>query len=163
MLESHLQLMFKRKTGFVGSKTLNFNIKYVTSATKLNRTMDKLKPFIENIIYETIMPIMLITHKDATLFKDDPIEYIRKQQDFTETLFMPKNTVIDLLQYICSYVSAPKVKGQKKSARRPDYLFPFLHFAATNMNDYQAQIAQGAHPDWRIKEGLMCAIGHLHD
>jgi hypothetical protein len=59
-------------------------------------------------------------------------------------------------------VSAPKVKGQK-TKRKPDYLFPFLHFAATNMNDYSAQIAQGANPDWRIKEGLMCAIGHLHE
>lgn len=79
MLESHLQLMFKRKTGFVGSKTLNFNIKYVTSATKLQNTMNILKPFIDNILYETIMPIMLVTHKDVTLFNDDPIEYIRKQ------------------------------------------------------------------------------------
>lgn len=97
LLESHLQLMFKRKTGFVGSKTLNFNIKFVTASTKLQKTMDKLKPFIENILYETIIPIMLITQKDATLFHEDPIEYIRKQLDFTETLFMPKNTVIDLL------------------------------------------------------------------
>jgi hypothetical protein len=97
MLESHLQLMFKRKAGFVGSKTLNFNIKFVASATKLAKTMAKLVPFIENILYETVMPIMLVTHKDVTLFREDPIEYIRKQQDFTETLFMPKNTVIDLL------------------------------------------------------------------
>ena len=70
--------------------------------------MDILKPFMENILYETIMPIMLVTHKDVTLFNEDPIEYIRKQQDFTETLFMPKNTVIDLLIYVCSYKSAPK-------------------------------------------------------
>ena len=135
LLESHLQLMFKRKTGFVGSKTLNFNIKFVTASTKLQKTMDKLKPFIENILYETIIPIMLITQKDATLFHDDPIEYIRKQQDFTETLFMPKNTVIDLLQYVCSYISTPKVKG-KKAKRKPDYLFPFLSFAVTNMVQY---------------------------
>jgi hypothetical protein len=128
LLESHLQLMFKRKSGFVGSKTLNFNIKYVTAATKLQRTMEKLKPFIQNILYETVMPIMLVTHRDATLFHEDPIEYIRKQQDFTETLFMPKNTVIDLLQYLCSYISTPKVKGQKKQKRQPDFLFPFLGY-----------------------------------
>jgi hypothetical protein len=127
--------MFKRKTGFVGSKTLNFNIKYVSSATKLQNTMDKLKPFIENILYETIMPIMLVTHKDVTLFNEDPVEYIRKQYDFTETLFMPKNTIIDLLIYVCSYCSAAKKKGQK-GHRKPDYLFPFLNFAVSNMNQY---------------------------
>jgi len=79
MLESHLQLMFKRKTGFVGSKTLNFNIKYVSTSIKIERTMAQLKPFMESILYETIVPIMLVTHKDVTLFNDDPIEYIRKQ------------------------------------------------------------------------------------
>ena len=89
--------MFKRKTGFVGSKTLNFNIKYVSTSIKIERTMAKLKPFMDSILYETIVPIMLVTHKDVTLFNEDPIEYIRKQQDFTETLFMPKNTIIDLL------------------------------------------------------------------
>lgn len=94
--------------------------------------MTKLLPFIENILYETVMPIMLVTHKDVMLFDEDPIEYIRKQLDFTETLFMPKNTVIDLLQYICSYISTPKTKG-KKVKRKPDYLFPFLNFVVNNM------------------------------
>lgn len=63
--------------------------------------MNLLKPFVETLLYETIVPIMLVTHKDVTLLKDDPIEFIRKQFDFTETLFAPKNTVIDLLQYLC--------------------------------------------------------------
>jgi hypothetical protein len=63
--------------------------------------MDLLKPYIEAILFENIIPIMMITHKDVTLFKEDPIEYIRKQNDFTETLFSPKNTVVDLLMYLC--------------------------------------------------------------
>jgi len=54
------------------------------------------------------------------------------------------------------------VKG-KKQQRKPDYLFPFLGFAVSNMVQYQEQIVQGHSPDWRIKEGLLCAIGHLHD
>lgn len=41
--------------------------------------MTKLKPFVERLLYEVIItPIMLITHKDVSLFKEDPIEYIRK-------------------------------------------------------------------------------------
>jgi hypothetical protein len=53
---------------------------------------------------------MLITHKDISLFKEDPIEYIRKQQDFTETLFAPKNSAVDLLMYFCKYKSGKKSK-----------------------------------------------------
>jgi len=41
---------------------------------------------------------MLITEKDKSLFEEDPQEYIRKQLDFTETLYMPKHTLIDLVK-----------------------------------------------------------------
>ncbi len=78
LLESHLQLVFKRKTHYVGSKALNFSIKYLSSSTKLENTMAMLKPFVENLLFTTIIPIMLITHKDVTLFKDDAVEFIRK-------------------------------------------------------------------------------------
>jgi hypothetical protein len=66
---------------------------------------------------------MLITHKDITLFKEDPIEYIRKQFDFTETLFAPKNNAVDLLMYLCKYKT-------KKGKKQPDYLKGFLTFCA---------------------------------
>ena len=64
LCESHLQIMFKRKTHFVGSKTLNFVIKLVTSATKIPLTMTKMLPFIENILYETATPLMLMSSRD---------------------------------------------------------------------------------------------------
>lgn len=78
LLEAHLQLMFARKTNFVGSKSLNFNIKFVSAGVKIPQTMAKLKPFIENIMYETAIPIMMVSQRDQQLFNDDPIEYIRK-------------------------------------------------------------------------------------
>lgn len=78
LLESHLQMVFKRKTHFVGSKTLNFCIKYVTQSSKLPTTMSVLKPFVEKLLFDLIIPVMLVTHKDVTLFQDDPIEFIRK-------------------------------------------------------------------------------------
>jgi len=56
--------MFKRKTHFVGSKTLNFVIKLVSSATKVPLTMSKMIPFIENILYETAIPLMLMSARD---------------------------------------------------------------------------------------------------
>ena len=49
--------------------------------------MEYLKPHMENILYNTIVPIMLITEKDLAQFESDPIEFIRNQYDFTETLF----------------------------------------------------------------------------
>ena len=61
LLETHLTLMFARKTSFVGSKCLNFNIKFVSASVKIPMTMAILKPFIESILYETAIPIMMAT------------------------------------------------------------------------------------------------------
>lgn len=51
LLESHLKILFDRHTKFVGSKCLNFVIKFISQATKIKCTMTRLKPFIENILY----------------------------------------------------------------------------------------------------------------
>jgi hypothetical protein len=60
--------MFSRKTNFVGSKCLNFNIKLVSSSLKIEETMAKLKPYIDNILYDMVIPIMMVTHRDISLF-----------------------------------------------------------------------------------------------
>ena len=56
--------MFKKKTHFVGSKTVNFVIKLISSATKIPLTMAKMLPFIDNILYETVIPLMLVSSRD---------------------------------------------------------------------------------------------------
>jgi importin-7 len=141
----------------VGSKALNFGIKYVSQSTKMPATMSKLKPFIEKILYEVlIVPIMMITHRDVSMFSEDPIEYVRKQNDFTETLYQPKNTAVDLLSYLCQYKSS-------KKAKQPDYLKPFLMFCGKHLEHYKHSLATPGSPqvDWRVKEAILNAIGGL--
>ena len=58
-------------------------------------------PFMDKILYETIIPLMRISDRDEQLFQDDPIEYIRRQQDLMESVYMPKNTSATLLELIC--------------------------------------------------------------
>ena len=104
-------------------------MKFVSAATKIELTMTVLKPVIPQILYETLVPIMKPSHADVTLFNDDATEYIRKQLDFTETIYMPKNTAIDMLMYICMYTP-------KKKKATPEYLVPFLHWAVQQMTEY---------------------------
>ena len=157
LCESHLQLMFKRKTHFVGSKALNFVIKLVTSAVKIPSTMAKMLPFMENILYETVIPLMIISNRDIQLFEDDPIEYVRKQTDLMETIYMPKVTTVELLEQILEY------KTQKGKKQKPDYLVPFLGFVSNNMQQYADALQSGANPDWRVKESLLYAVGSLNE
>lgn len=53
--------------------------------------MIKLKPFVETLLYDHIIPIMFITQRDITQFSNDPIEFIRSQYDFQEATFAAKN------------------------------------------------------------------------
>jgi len=70
------------KTNFVGAKALSFAVKYLTSSTKKQNTMEKLKPFIENLLYETLVPILFITEMDVESFHNNPVDFIRSQYDF---------------------------------------------------------------------------------
>jgi hypothetical protein len=38
--------MLSRKNSFVGSKALSFSIKFLSNSTKMENTMEKLRPFI---------------------------------------------------------------------------------------------------------------------
>lgn len=87
LFESHLQLLFKRKNCFVGSKALNFAIKFISKCSQMDHTMNKLKPYVENILYDTVIPIMFVTQRDLETFETDPIEYIRSLYDFADTMF----------------------------------------------------------------------------
>ena len=63
LFESHLAIVLKRKSNFVGSKALNFAIKFISQSTKMPLTMDKLKPYIVQLLIEVVVtPLMLITH-----------------------------------------------------------------------------------------------------
>ena len=68
LLESHLQIVLNRKQFFIGYKCLNFALKFLSSSTLHATTMDKLRPYIESIMFENILPIIYITRKDVREF-----------------------------------------------------------------------------------------------
>jgi len=95
--------------------------------------MTALQPHVDRILYTVVIPTMKITQRDEELLLTDPIEFIRKQEDFTETLFMPRNTIIDLLSYLCSF------KPSKGKGVLPLYLTPFLNYVGSNLSEYASQ------------------------
>jgi len=66
LLDSHLQILLSKKSCFVGSKALSFAIKFTSNSTKNPVTMEKLKPFVETILYEVVIPTLFITERDIT-------------------------------------------------------------------------------------------------
>jgi len=88
-----LQIILAQKKDYVESETLCYAIEFITFATTLDATMEKLTPFVDTLLYETIMPIMFVTAKDIEIFEVDPVEYVRGFYDFSEMVFLPRNQV----------------------------------------------------------------------
>jgi uncharacterized membrane protein len=59
-MESHLGLMFKKKTHFVGSKALQYSIRFISLAVRLQPLMAIMSPYIDNILFETAVPIIIV-------------------------------------------------------------------------------------------------------
>ena len=115
LLESHLQLLFQKKTDFVGSTALTYSLKFVTMATHSPATFEKLKPYIETLLYDCIVPLMFVTEADLTLFREEPVEFIRNEYHFEEN---HQEQVHDLCFYLNSFSSKKQEKEGKATTTR---------------------------------------------
>ena len=61
---------------FVGSEVMTYSIKFVRSCTQITCVMKADKTFVDKILYEASVPLLLMPKKDIDLFKEEPIEFI---------------------------------------------------------------------------------------
>jgi len=43
--------------------------------------MNIMQPYLENLLFETTVPIILVTIHDLNMFRDDPTEFLRKSEE----------------------------------------------------------------------------------
>ncbi len=60
VLKCHLGIIMKKRTNFVGTKTLCAALKTVQIAIKFNKTRRLIQDHINVILYEISLPLMLI-------------------------------------------------------------------------------------------------------
>ena len=72
-----MTLVLKSKSEFIGGKCLAYCLKFVTAASKVDSLMTLIKPYAEVVLNEVLIPLMLPTHEEISVFSDDPIEMIR--------------------------------------------------------------------------------------
>ena len=71
--------MFQKKTNFVGTKSMIYTIRFITNTTRNPEAFEKIKPYIETILYDCIVPLMFAKQADIDLFRNEPVEFIQKQ------------------------------------------------------------------------------------
>jgi hypothetical protein len=80
---------------------------------------------MDNLLFETTVPIILVTTQDASLFDREPIEFIRKQQDTADYLFSYRHSMIQFVQEVCN-----------NKEHYQGYLHNFLQFCVGNLEQY---------------------------
>ena len=118
MLHSHLNIIFAKRTQFVGTKTLCAALKTVQIGLKFQPTRKLIQEHINVIMYEISLPMMLISQSEFELWSENPIEYVRMQVDQSNP-FNAKHIVKLLVKIICGIKSSRK---QKVSEYLQNYL-----------------------------------------
>lgn len=98
---SHLNILLKRETQFVGTRTLSLSVKFLSTAMTLKNTRECIKPYIETILFKISLPLFVATQKDILTFQQDPVEYVRMQVDHNNELNV-KSQLSKFVQKLCS-------------------------------------------------------------
>ena len=109
ILQSHLTIIFAKRTQFVGTKTLCAALKTVQIGMKFQKTRQWMHEHINLIMYEISLPMMLLSESDFELFNENSIEYVRMQVDQSNP-FNAKQLVKLLVRSICGVKQSRKMK-----------------------------------------------------
>lgn len=94
--------LFQAKDLFVPSVVLNYYIKYVIQGIKFTATFELLdEAAVSNLLINVIMPILYRVASDEETWKENSIEFIRKEADMGRAYYSPKSSAIDLLLTLC--------------------------------------------------------------
>ena len=146
LLESHLKILFNYKKEFMSMQMLSSSIKFISNATQFETTMVKLRPFVDKLLFETIIPISFYTQKDIETFLEEPQDYIGNCFDFHEASYTPRNQIHDLLTILVENDADEIEKQQENDTGTGSYPSPsknmnrFLEFLARNLDEYDLKV-----------------------
>lgn len=109
VLEIIIAQTFSHSLCFIPDVVLNYYIKFINQAVKFPSSLEYLKGLqlpngefiIPELITKVITPILCKTPRDQELWTDNPIEYIRKEADLSQTYYSASSASVDLLETIC--------------------------------------------------------------
>ena len=85
------------------------------------------KPVIETMLFNISLPLFVTTQKDLATFQEDPIEYVRLQND-CQNEYNVKTQLSKLVDKMCSLKF-----GKKKDKLAPMHLKNYMQTIGQNM------------------------------
>lgn len=94
--------LFKYKEVYIPSLLLNYYIKYTTQGLKFAKTYSLLdENAISHLLVNVVLPILCRVPSDDEIWRENPIEFIRKEADLGKAYYSPKSSSVDLLLTLC--------------------------------------------------------------
>ena len=94
--------LFQVKDKFIPSLLLNYYLKYACQSVKFLPTFRLFdENSISHLMVNVIMPVLYRVQSDDELWRENPIEFIRKEADLGKAYYSPKSSAIDLLLTLC--------------------------------------------------------------
>jgi hypothetical protein len=101
LLQTHINILMSSRGQFVGTKSLSLSIKLITLSLRFKTPRALIKPFINDILTQISLPMFKMTQSELGKFENDPIEYVRLQNDNNHE-FNYKHQMAILVEKICS-------------------------------------------------------------
>jgi len=155
-LKTQIETLLKSKQQYTHVKVLFYAMKYIDKALKSPDLRELLKDHIEDLLFDVLVPAMFLTQKDEEDWTENPIEFIRGEEDIQER----NNTLKTIATYVLSKLCSPRftLAGQKAGNI---ILVKFMKHAAHILSEgVDPRTNQPA--DVRLKEAMLHIIGVIH-
>lgn len=151
-LETFVKVLLRRKTGFVASDYTYFAAKFAFYALKAPALFERLNPLLEELLFDVYLPMIFITEKDVQTWKNDPIEYIRREDREGKKVRDLKRQGMDNIEVICL----------KKSPSGKRYLFTLMEFVG-HVLSHGVNPRTNQKTDLVMKQSLLYVLDVIHD
>lgn len=153
-LKTSAEVILNQRTKFVHVKVYYFALRYIFRALKFKNMSSMIVEHLEGIMFDNLVPAMFLNQKDEEDWNNDPIEFIRKEEDFTEVNNNIKTAAKDLWERICEPAwVAPDGES---------FMFKFMKYAATTLST-GVDPRNNKEMDLLLKEAIMHIIGVIEE
>lgn len=142
-------MVSQSKDYFINPDILGYALKVCSQSVKNVKTIKMIYPHCMTLMQDYAVNLVKHTNKDLEDFEYNPIDFIRKMKDVTETFYSCKHSAVEMIILFCFYRS--------HEDKEPDYLNEFFSYIVKSLDE----VAQLGHHDFRIKDALLFIVESL--
>ncbi|CAI2372071.1 unnamed protein product [Moneuplotes crassus] len=131
MIDCAYAVVAQSQDYFISPDLLGYAIKVCTQSLKIPNTKDYLLPKSKEIIENYMIPMVQVTNKDIEDFYDNPVDFIRKMKDVTETFYSCRYSAIEFILVVLSLGETPD-QGNETLDQFIQYIVDHLDQSSTD-------------------------------